>query len=117
MSRALVDGPTRAAALTAARPERLGRLVELRGLHLLARGVQAGVGDLVEVASGRGAVLAEVVASTAAGEVCLPLGETHGLRVGARVRPTGGPLRIPVGEALVGRVLDGLGRPVDGGPS
>ncbi|MGZ6878195.1 MAG: FliI/YscN family ATPase [Nocardioidaceae bacterium] len=117
MTRELVDGPTRAAALTAARPERLGRLVELRGLHLLARGVQAGVGDLVEVASGRGAVLAEDVASTAAGEVCLPLGETHGLRVGARVRPTGGPLRIPVGEALVGRVLDGLGRPVDGGPS
>ena len=51
------------------------------------------------------------------GLVCLPLGATAGLRAGALVRHTGGPLRIRVGEALRGRVLDGLGRPIDGGPS
>ena len=104
-------------ALEAARPQRLGRLVELKGLHLLARGVDAAVGGLVEVAGDAGAVPAEVVASTPQGVVCLPLGNTAGLRTGAPVRSTGAPLLVPVGRALQGRVLDGLGRPLDGGPS
>jgi flagellum-specific ATP synthase len=42
---------------------------------------------------------------------------TAGLQVGALVRHTGGPLQIHVGDELLGRVLDGLGRPVDGGPA
>ena len=109
-------------ALRVARPEHLGRLVELKGLHLLVRGLTPAVGEVVEVLDGTGpagpspAVRAEVVASTPAGSVCLPLGSTHGLRVGARVRATGAPLMVPVGRALTGRVLDGLGRPLDGGP-
>jgi flagellum-specific ATP synthase len=104
-------------ALEAARPQRLGRLVELKGLHLLARGVDAAVGGLVDVTGDAGAVPAEVVASTPQGVVCLPLGNTAGLRTGAPVRSTGAPLLVPVGRALQGRVLDGLGRPLDGGPS
>jgi flagellum-specific ATP synthase len=104
-------------ALTAARPQAYGRLIELNGLHLLTRGVDTALGDLVEVTGTEGPVPAEVVASTPAGTVCLPLGSTHGLRVGARVRATGAPLHIPVGRELTGRVLDGLGRPIDGGPS
>ncbi|MBO9523535.1 MAG: FliI/YscN family ATPase [Nocardioidaceae bacterium] len=100
--------------LEAARPLRLGRVTELVGLHLRVRGLHAAVGDLVEVEPG---VLAEVAASDPDGLVCLPLGETTGLRVGALARHTGGPLRVHVGDALRGRILDGLGRPVDGGPS
>ncbi|QBR92373.1 FliI/YscN family ATPase [Nocardioides euryhalodurans] len=100
----------------AVRPVRLGRVAELMALHLRVVGVSAAVGDLVEV-RGPVPVLAEVAASGAAGLVCLPLGDTSGLRVGDPVHHTGGPLRIGVGEALRGRVLDGLGRPVDGGPS
>src|SRR3712207_5255851 len=42
---------------------------------------------------------------------------TTGLRAGMHVRSTGGPLTIPVGPQLLGRVVDGLGRPIDGGPS
>ena len=61
--------------------------------------------------------LAEVGASSTSGLVCLPLGRTAGVQAGAIVRHTGGPLRIRVGEHLRGRVLDGLGRPVDGGPA
>jgi flagellum-specific ATP synthase len=105
-----------AAALEAARPRRHGRLVELKGLHLLARGVDAAVGDLVGVLGDGAPVPAEVVASTPDGVVCMPLGETTGLRRGAPVAVTGGPLRIPVGEELRGRVIDGLGRPLDDGP-
>ena len=101
----------------AAAPARAGRLVELRGLHLVVRGVDVAIGDVLEVAGHDGPVLAEAVASTPTGTVCLPLGATYGLRVGARVGCTAAPLRVHVGEALTGRVLDGLGRPIDGGPS
>ena len=113
----LTDDAALARALTAARPAVRGRLTELRGLHLLSRGVDAAVGELLEVEGADGTVLAEVVASTPAGLVGVPLGSTHGLRAGAPVRATGGPLTVPVGRALTGRVLDGLGRPIDGGAS
>jgi flagellum-specific ATP synthase len=99
----------------AARPRRLGIVVELLGLHLLVKGVDAAVGDVVEVL-GPKPVLAEVFASGPAGLVCLPMGPTTGLRAGMHVRSTGGPLTIPVGPELLGRVIDGLGRPIDGGP-
>ncbi|WP_182525735.1 FliI/YscN family ATPase [Nocardioides dongkuii] len=104
-------------ALAAAGPLRLGRVSELVGLHLRVSGIRAAVGDLLEVGGGPDPLLAEVVASsTDGGLTCLPLGRTEGLHVGAVVRSTGGPLSIKVGDALRGRVLDGLGRPVDGGP-
>jgi flagellum-specific ATP synthase len=96
-------------ALDAVRPLQLGRVAELLSLHMLVTGLPAAVGDLVEVA-GPKPVLAEVAASGPAGLVCLPLAATTGLRVGDTVRHTGGPLRIRVGAALQGRVLDGLGR-------
>jgi flagellum-specific ATP synthase len=108
---------TRQLALGAAAPLRLGRVAELVGLHLLVTGLPAGVGDLVEVDGPGDPVLAEVAASTPRGLICLPLGHTAGLEAGALVRHTGGPLTIGVGDAQQGRVLDGLGRPVDGGPS
>jgi flagellum-specific ATP synthase len=103
-------------ALEAVRPLQLGRVAELLSLHLLVTGLPAAVGDLVEVA-GPASVLAEVAASGPAGLICLPLSATTGLRAGDTVRHTGGPLKIRVGDALRGRVLDGLGRPVDGGPA
>ena len=103
-------------ALTAAQPRRLGVVTELLGLHLLVRGVDAAVGDVVEVLDTGSPVYAEVAASGPEGLVCLPMAATTGLRAGMHVRSTGGPLSIPVGPSLLGRVLDGLGRPIDGGP-
>jgi len=114
---ALIDAALLERTLDVTGPTTYGRLTELRGLHLLVRGVDVAIGDVVDVHGGEGSVLAEAVASTPAGTVCLPLGSTHGLRVGARVSATGGPLRVHVGDDLTGRVLDGLGRPIDGGPS
>ncbi|HET6561857.1 MAG TPA: FliI/YscN family ATPase [Marmoricola sp.] len=103
------------AARAAARPRRLGVVTELLGLHLLVKGVDAAVGDVVEVL-GPKPLLAEVAASGPNGLVCLPMGPTTGLRAGMHVRSTGAPLSIPVGPELLGRVIDGLGRPIDGGP-
>ncbi len=106
-------------ALGTAGPRRLGLLVELLGLHLVVRGLDAAVGEVLEVLGegNRPPVYAEVAASGAGGLVCLPMASTAGLRTGMLVRPTGGPLTVPVGNALLGRVLDGLGRPLDGGPA
>jgi len=106
----------RARALGAVAPLRLGRVAELLGLQVRITGLPAAVGDLVSV-EGRTSVLAEVAASGPGGLTCLPLGSTTGLQVGDVVRHTGGPLLVGVGDELRGRVLDGLGRPVDGGPS
>jgi flagellum-specific ATP synthase len=106
----------RAGALDAARPVRLGRVAEVLGLQLRVTGLEAAVGDLVEVL-GPTPVLAEVAAGSGSGLTCLPLGHTTGLAAGTPVRPVGGPLRIRVGEELRGRVLDGLGRAIDDGPT
>jgi flagellum-specific ATP synthase len=106
-------------ASIAARPRRLGVVTELLGLHLLVKGLDAAVGDVVEVLPGdhrAQPVFAEVAASGPKGLVCLPMAATNGLRAGMHVRSTGGPLAIPVGPELLGRVIDGLGRPIDGGP-
>lgn len=102
-------------AMLAAQPLHHGTVTELVGLHLVVRGLPAAAGDLVEVVGTSGALLAEVVALRPGAMVCLPLGGTAGVRVGDLVRHTGGPLRIRVGDTLLGRVLDGLGRPMDGG--
>jgi flagellum-specific ATP synthase len=112
------DVALRERLLAAAAPLRLGTVSELVGLHLEVRGIpEAAVGDLLEVRTTHGPLLAEVAALRPGAAVCLPLGTTTGVRVGDTVRTTGGPLQVHVGEALLGRVLDGLGRPVDDGPS
>ncbi len=105
-------------ARVAARPLHLGTVAELVGLHLEVRGLgTAAAGDMLEVQASAGPLLVEVVALRHGAAICLPLGPTTGVRVGDLVRSTGGPLKIRVGDALRGRVLDGLGRPVDDGPS
>ncbi|WP_426242315.1 FliI/YscN family ATPase [Nocardioides sp. LHG3406-4] len=106
----------RRAALDAARPIVLGRVTRVLGLQVQVSGLAAAIGDVVSIGE-RNPVLAEVAASGPAGLTCLPLGSTTGLTAGVSVRHTGGPLAIHVGEQLLGRVVDGIGRPVDGGPS
>ncbi|CAB4928610.1 MAG: FliI/YscN family ATPase [Actinobacteria bacterium] len=109
-----------ARARTAARPLCTGTVTGAMGLTISVEGVTAAVGDIVEIGGDPAArtepLRAEVVALHRDRLTCMPLGEVAGVHVGSRVRPTGAPLQVPVGEALLGRVLDGLGRPVDGGP-
>ncbi|MPQ99498.1 FliI/YscN family ATPase [Modestobacter sp. I12A-02628] len=104
-----------AAARAAARPAVTGSVTGAMGLTLSVDGVVAAVGDLVEVGAAR-PLLAEVVAVHRDRLTCMPLGDISGVHAGAPVRATGRPLQVPVGTALLGRVLDGLGRPIDGGP-
>ncbi|WHP19425.1 FliI/YscN family ATPase [Cellulomonas sp. ES6] len=100
--------------MTAARPERVGQVRGVVGLTVEVAGTGAAVGELVTIETADGLVPAEVVATGRGSAHAMPLGPTHGLRAGMRVRPRGSALTAPVGPGLLGRVLDGLGRPIDG---
>ncbi len=92
-----------------------GRLVGVRGLALEADLPGARVGEVVEVSRDDGPALrAEVVGFDASRAVLLPLGAARGLGADDRVRRTGEALTVACGEGLRGRVLDGLGEPMDG---
>ncbi len=101
-------------ALGVARPQRVGVVSSVIGLTVEVTGLPLAVGDLVDIDAGGWSVSAEVVGLGRDSARCMPLGSLEGLRIGAPVRSTGHPLMIGVGEGLLGRVLDGLGRPIDG---
>lgn len=101
--------------LSAAAPERSGTVKAVVGLGVEVLGLDAAVGDRVQIeASGQRPVDAEVVAVDGVSARCMPLGPVDGVTARARVRHGGAPLQVPTGAALLGRVLDGLGRPIDG---
>ncbi|WP_327008693.1 FliI/YscN family ATPase [Dactylosporangium sp. NBC_01737] len=105
-----------AAARQAANPRVTGRVSAIVGLSITVAGVEGRVGDLVETGDPSSPVPAEVVSIDGDRLACLPLGALTGIGSGSPVRSTGSPLRIAVGPQLRGRILDGLGRPMDGGP-
>ncbi len=104
-------------ARRAGRPTSEGTLTDVIGLVLEARGCPGRIGDRFELVPDRGRrVEAEVVGIRGDRTLLMPLGPVEGLASGARVRPAEQGAEVPVGDALLGRVLDGLGRPIDGGP-
>jgi flagellum-specific ATP synthase len=68
----------------------------------------------IDTGRGRAPVPAEVVGFRAGRTLLMALGEADGIGPGARVSATGRPLRVDVSDDLLGRALDGLGRPIDG---
>jgi flagellum-specific ATP synthase len=108
------------AALSALRDadlhRRHGRVSDLIGLIIESTGVEAEVGEVCSIETGRGrsAVPAEVVGFRAGKTLLMALGDATGIGPGARVTASGRPLRVEVSDALLGRSLDGLGRPIDG---
>jgi flagellum-specific ATP synthase len=93
-----------------------GRVSDLIGLIIEVTGLQSEIGEVCLVDAGRDrlAVPAEVVGFREGRTLLMPLGELHGIGPGTKVLPTGAPFRVPVGPALLGRVVDGLGVPLDG---
>jgi flagellum-specific ATP synthase len=103
--------------LALAAPLVTGRVIAVVGLSVTVTGVSACVGELVRIGAEPDAMSAEVVAMDGEKVHCLPLGGVAGIGLGSPVVGTGRPLTVPVGPQLRGRVLDGLGRPMDGGPA
>src|ERR1051325_2143384 len=113
------------ARLEAVAPRReSGRVIEVTGLVVRASVPGVRIGELVTITStspsaparSDGAPLrAEVVGFRGDEIVLMPLGEATGIGPDSLVTPTSRPLSIAVSDRLLGRVLDGLGNPIDGG--
>lgn len=96
---------------------RCGRVTQVVGLGMEAHGPDSRIGELVTVrAAGGHSLLAEVVGFREGRVLLMPLGDMSGIGPGALVTSTGAALSVPVGHGLLGRVVDGLGRPIDNGP-
>ncbi len=94
-----------------------GRVRALVGLGIRALVPGVRVGEVVRIERrGRPPLDAEVVGFVEDEVMLMPFGPPEGVGPQDPVRPTGKPLRIRVAEGLLGRVVDGLGRPLDDGP-
>jgi flagellum-specific ATP synthase len=92
-----------------------GRLTRMVGLTLETVGCRAAIGGQCDVVSSNGQrVEAEVVGFAGENLYLMPTGDLRGLEQDARVIPTGRVCEAEVGEQLLGRVIDGAGRPLDG---
>jgi FliI/YscN family ATPase len=91
-----------------------GRLKSVTGLSVTAELPSGRVGDIVVIRRRGAPLLAEIVGLRDGEVVALPLGDAAGVGPNDPVESTGGPLEVRLSESLLGRVLDGLGQPVDG---
>ncbi len=94
-----------------------GRVTRLTGLLIESEGPAAAVGDFCEVLSSGGRRSRTQVIGFGEGRLlAMPLEETDGLQLGDPVLARRDQARVEVGPQLLGRVLDGFGRPMDGKP-
>jgi len=93
-----------------------GRVTSMVGLISEIEGVSASVGDICLIETGRNSppVYAEVVGFREGKLLAMPLEKAIGIGEGNAVYPTGRVLSVPVGEELLGRVIDSVGEPIDG---
>ncbi|MFT5447479.1 MAG: flagellar biosynthesis/type III secretory pathway ATPase, partial [Gammaproteobacteria bacterium] len=96
-------------------PKISGHLVKVSGITLEAAGCAAPVGARCLIDRGKEEPLEAEVAGFSGDRLLLtPLGDLHGISPRARVTPMGEAAQFPVGPALLGRVIDGTGEPIDG---
>ena len=95
---------------------RLGRVTKVVGLVIEARGLEANIGSVCAVHTGDAGhtVMAEVLGFRDETMLLMPLNECHGLGPGCPVEAMEPRAVIPVGAGLLGRVVDGMGNPIDG---
>ena len=92
-----------------------GRIAQAVGIVLEGYGPVTSIGEICEVTreDGEGSVMAEVVGFRGDRVLLMPLGEMRGIGPGSRLIVRGKSAAVPVGPDLLGRVLDGLGQPLD----
>jgi len=105
------------AALDGVSPWRwTGEVTEVVGLLVESRGPNVGIGDFCEVvAAGGRRIRTQVIGFRHGRVLAMPLEETDGLQLGDAVEARAEDAGVEVGPALLGRVIDGFGKPLDGG--
>ena len=93
-----------------------GKVNQVLGLVVEANGPPVSIGELCRIDGPDGSepVYTEVVGFKENKVLMMPLGEIVGIAPGSRVTATDEPFQVQVGEGLLGRVLNGLGEPIDG---
>ncbi len=93
----------------------IGKITEIIGLTIESDGPKSSIGDLCYIYNNYNETptMAEVVGFKQDKILLMPLASPDGIHPGALVVNTGSPMKIGVGNQLIGRVLDGLGRPID----
>ena len=97
--------------------KKLGKVVNVVGLTIESMGPDANLNDLCKILmdkEGTKYVLAEVVGFKDGRTLLMPCDSTEGIGFGCIVENMGYPLSVSVGEEMLGKCLDGLGRPTDG---
>jgi len=93
---------------------KVGRIAEIIGLTIIADGPEGSIGDLCYIIQEKERIMAEIVGFKKDCILLMPLGSMEGLKSGAIVVNTGTSMKVKVSDNLLGRVLDGLGNPLDG---
>lgn len=94
-----------------------GKVLALSGLLVESRGPAAAVGDFCEIqCSGGRRIRTQVVGFRDGRVLSMPFEETGGLELGDTIIARKEEARVEVGPGLLGRVLDGFGKPMDSGP-
>lgn len=95
---------------------RMGKIDKIVGMTVEATGPASNIGDVCEIGlSGGRKVMAEVVGFKENKVLLMPYEDTEGIGPGSTVMGTGRKLEINVCDELIGRTIDALGRPLDGG--
>jgi len=96
--------------------KRIGRITRCVGLTVESHGPDARLGEICEIISraSRGSTMAEVVGLADGRVLLMPYEDLHGVESGSEVIATGQRAHVMAGSHLLGRVIDGLGRPLDG---
>lgn len=95
--------------------QRTGKIIKIIGLVIESSGPTASIGELCEIFSAGTLICqAEVVGFRDGRTLIMPLGTMDGIRPGMVVKASGQQLSVQVGAGMMGRVLDGLGQPMDG---
>ncbi len=96
--------------------EYTGKVSKVVGLTIEANGPEVNIGELCKIHTAKNGryINAEVVGFKDNRVLLMPLGEMNGIGPGSMVVATGNCFNVGVGYKLVGRILDGMGNPIDG---
>lgn len=100
------------------RPRAEGKVRSIRGIAIHVTGLAAAIGDSCTILAegGRLPIQAEVVGFNGDDAVVMALGDSHRVAPWDKVHNEHRALSVPVGAGLLGRIVDALGKPLDGGP-
>ena len=96
----------------------MGKIDKIIGMTVEATGITCSMGDVCQIVIDKSGkrVSAEVVGFKENRVLLMPYSDTEGIRQGSRVLNTGEKLMLTVSDQLIGRTINALGEPIDGGP-